>query len=116
MTVQTFPSQILHSSGVRAELSVDRDGECLLEITQVEPAAGHWQLVVLWHPVDERGLARGFGSQLFQTPLAFATRGHKHPRAYVRLPPNISFDLARKCHFRVETCPSPWAALRSALG
>lgn len=101
MSVPEVTSIKLHGAGVRVELSADRDGECLLEITQVEPVAGRWRLEVIWQPVDDRGLARGFTSPLFQTPLTFSKLFGDQPQTYVRLPANISFELARKCYYRV---------------
>jgi hypothetical protein len=108
--MQEVPALRLHGPGVRAELSADRDGECFLEITQVEPAAGSWRLEVIWQPVDERGLARGFTSPLYETPLEFTTHLDAQSRAYVQLPANISFELARKCYYRVERRAAPRSA------
>lgn len=95
------PSMTLHNLTFRAELSADRAGECLLEITHVAPAASAWQLEVIWQPVDDRGLARGSSCRLFETPLEFSALDDQPSCAYVRLPVNISFELARKCYFRI---------------
>ncbi|MFO0821184.1 MAG: hypothetical protein U1A77_24785 [Pirellulales bacterium] len=107
MSTQALASLSLHGSGLRAELSADRDGDCWLEITLAESTPGNWRLEVVWQPVDDRGLARGFGCQLFQAPLEFAATFDDQPRAYVLLPSNISFDLARKCYYRIERRGAP---------
>jgi hypothetical protein len=103
MATQSLTSLSLHGPGGQAKLSTDRDGDCWLEITQDEPRPGSWRLEVVWQPVDDRGLASGFGSQLFQTPLEFFSTLDDQRRAFVLLPSNISFDLARKCYYRLES-------------
>lgn len=112
---ENFPVQTLHGPGLRSELSCDRDGQCLLEITQVEPAPGPWRLEVVWQPVDDRGLARGFACHLYQTPLAFATLLDERPRAYVWLPANISFELARKCYYCIVPQAPPYIDFASPV-
>lgn len=104
----------LHGPGLRTSLTSDRDGDCLLEITQVEPASGEWRLEVIWQPVDDRGLARGFTNLLYQTAIRFSTLFGAQPRAFVRLPANISFELARTCYYRVAPRPAGDAASPSA--
>jgi hypothetical protein len=95
------PAQSLHGPDVRVVLTTDRDGDCLLEITQREPAPGPWRLEVVWQPVDARGLALGFTNPLYHTPLTFSHVANFAPQAFVRLPQNISYELARQCYFRV---------------
>ncbi len=95
------PSQLLHGPNLRVLLTTDRDGECLLEITQFEPAPGPWRLEVVWQPVDARGLALGFTNPLYHTPLTFSRLATATPQALIRLPANISYEFARQCFFRV---------------
>ncbi len=72
MAADEDPSQSLHGPNLRVLLTTDRDGECLLEITQLAPAPGPWRLEVVWQPVDARGLTLGFANPLYQTPLTFS--------------------------------------------
>ena len=95
------PSLSLHGPGLRLLLTTDRDGDCLVEITQLEPAPGPWRLELDWQPVDRRGLSLGFTNRLYQTPLTFSRQFSEAPQAFVRLPENISFQLARQCYFRI---------------
>lgn len=102
-----------HGPGLLGELHAARDDHCLLKFTQTAPIAAAFRLEVLLPSLDERGIAGAFWTTLFQHDFAFSTSLGGAPTAFVWLPANIPFALARRCYYRVTTCPSSYDVQRA---